>query len=57
MKNKLNLPQALFASFIIATILTFTNHMIAWENKIYAGIFAFIVSLAVFYLTQKVIKD
>lgn len=57
MNKKLSFLQVLFASFFIATILTFINHMIAWQNKIYSGIFAFIVSLAVFYIAQKVIKD
>lgn len=53
MKRKLNLQQVLFASFFIATILTFANNIIEWENKIYSGIFAFIVSLAVFSISQK----
>ena len=57
MKRKLNLQQVLFVSFFIATILTFANSMIDWENKIYSGFFAFIVSLAVISISQKIIKD
>jgi hypothetical protein len=57
MKRKLNLKQVLIASFFIATILTFTNNMIDWENKIYSGIFAFMVSLAVFSLLGKIFKN
>ncbi|UYZ20267.1 hypothetical protein [Mesobacillus jeotgali] len=57
MKKKLNFPQVLFASFFIATILTFANQMIAWENKIYSGIFAFIITLAVFSISEKIFKD
>jgi hypothetical protein len=57
MKNKLNVRQALFSGFIIATILTFTNNMVDWDNKFYSWIFAFFVSLAVFYISQKLFKD
>ena len=56
MKRKLNLKQVLITSFLIATILTFANNMIEWENKIYSGIFAFIVSLAVFSISEKIFK-
>ncbi|MBT2641392.1 hypothetical protein J7I80_03995 [Bacillus sp. ISL-41] len=57
MKKKLNVSQVLFASFFIATILTFANNIIAWENKIYSGIFAFIITLAVFSISEKILKD
>jgi hypothetical protein len=57
MKRKLNLKQVLIASFFIATILTFANNMIDWENKIYSGIFAFMVSLAVFSILEKMFND
>lgn len=57
MKRKLNLKQVLITSFLIATILTFANNMIEWENKIYSGIFAFVVSLAVFSISEKILKN
>jgi hypothetical protein len=57
MKKKLNVPQVLITSFFIATILTFANHMIAWENKVYSGIFAFIITLAIFSISEKIFKD
>ena len=57
MKNKLNIRQALFTGFFVATILTIANSIFNWENRIYAGIFAFIVSLAISFVSQKLIRD
>ncbi|MGV2938760.1 hypothetical protein AB5I83_04155 [Mesobacillus sp. LC4] len=57
MKRKLNLKQVLIASFFIATVLTFANNMIDWENKIHSGIFAFIVSFAVFSISENIFKN
>lgn len=57
MKKKLNLPQVLFASFFIATILTLANSVITWQSKIHSGIFAFMITIAVFSITQKIFKD
>lgn len=57
MKNKFNFRQALFTGFFVATIMTFARNMFDWESGIYLGVFAFIVTLAVSFIAQKVIKD
>lgn len=56
MKNKLNIRQALFTGFFVATILTVANSIFTWENRIYAGFFAFFVSLAISFVSQKLIR-
>jgi hypothetical protein len=56
-KNKINFRQALFTGFFVATIMTFARNMFDWESGIYLGIFAFIVTLAVSFIAQKMIKD
>ncbi|GAM13993.1 hypothetical protein SAMD00020551_2140 [Mesobacillus selenatarsenatis SF-1] len=42
---------------MVATIMTFVRNMFDWENGFYYGIFAFIVTLAVAFISQKLIKD
>ncbi|MBT2681070.1 hypothetical protein J7E38_18935 [Bacillus sp. ISL-35] len=56
MKTKLNGAQGLFSAFFIATILTLTSG-IEWDNRFYHGFYAFIISLAVFFISKKIIKD
>lgn len=57
MKNKFNFRQAIFIGFFVATIMTFARNIFDWENRIYIGIFAFIITIAVSFIAQKVIKD
>lgn len=57
MKKKINFRQALFTGFFVATIIAVARNMFDWESGIYLGIFAFIVTLAVSFIAQKVIKD
>jgi ABC-type tungstate transport system substrate-binding protein len=56
-KKKINFRQALFTGFFVATIIAVARNMFDWESGIYLGIFAFIVTLAVSFIAQKVIKD
>ena len=55
--KKLNFQQGIFMAFIVATVLTFSDSMVYWDNKIYSGIFAFIVTLLACFIAQKIIKD
>ncbi len=56
MKTKLNVTQILFTSFFVATILTFAS-VFEWGNKIFFGIFAFIIYLVISFISQKIFKD
>jgi hypothetical protein len=55
-KERLSIPQALFASFFVATILTFVPDFIGLNNRIYLGIFAGITSLAGYAIARFLFK-
>lgn len=40
LKLKLNFPQTILMSFFAATVITISNFLIDWDNRIFAGIFA-----------------
>lgn len=57
MKMRLNIPQALFTAFFVATIVTVLNSIINWDNRLYAGILAFISTIIGTALSKVIIKD
>lgn len=55
--KKLNFQQAIMTALTVATVLTIADSIVDWSNRIYSGIFAFIVTLLTGFLAQKIIKD
>lgn len=55
--GRLSIQQSLFASFFVATILTFIPDLIGVNNWIYLGIFAGITSFAGYVLARILFKD
>lgn len=56
METKFNLDQVLVTVFFVAAILTFARGYVC-ENRIYFGIFAFIVYLLIAFISQKLFRD
>ena len=54
---RLNIPQLLFTSLFVATIVTFSNSMINWEHQIFAGIFAGIITIIGALIAKFIIRD
>jgi hypothetical protein len=51
-KAKRSASQIFFVAFVIATVTTIGNYVIDWSTRIYAGIFAGLVSLAAIWLAD-----
>jgi hypothetical protein len=54
---RLNIPQILFMSFFVATIMTISDSVIKWEHRIYVGIFAGITTMVGSSLAKFIFKD
>ncbi len=54
MNMKLTFPQILLAAAVVATVMTVADLFIDWEKRIYAGIFAFILTVIVFNVAERI---
>lgn len=57
LRNPRNASQIIFIGFIVATVTTFADHYITWGSRIYAGIFAGIVSVLAIWLADLLFKS
>ncbi|WP_191562464.1 hypothetical protein [Metabacillus idriensis] len=57
LKMKLNIPQIILMSFFVATVVTISNSLIDWDQRIYAGIFAGLTTIIGGILAKVIIRD
>jgi uncharacterized transporter YbjL len=57
LKMKLNIPQIILMCVFAATVVTISNSLIDWDERIYAGIFAGLTTIIGGLLAKVIIRD
>ncbi|MCM3729864.1 hypothetical protein M3226_30535 [Neobacillus cucumis] len=55
--KKLSIPQIIFTAFFVATFMTVSDSFIEWDNSIYHGIYAGILSIVGGVIAKVIFKD
>ena len=56
LNTKATIPQIIFSSAIVATILTVVDSYVEWDKSIYAGLFAGLMTLVCIVFAKTIFK-
>ena len=57
LNTKATIPQIIFSSAFVATVLTVVDSYVEWDKSIYSGLFAGLMTLVGFVFAKTIFKD